>query len=42
MIIVLDEGTINGVGTHDELLKTNKIYQEVYYSQNKVGDSDAN
>jgi ATP-binding cassette subfamily B protein len=42
MIIVLDEGTINGVGTHEELLKNNQIYQEVYYSQNKVGDSNAN
>lgn len=36
-IIILDNGTINAVGTHDELLKSNKIYQEVYYSQNKVG-----
>lgn len=34
-IIVLDEGKINGVGTHEELLKTNKIYQEVYSSQMK-------
>ena len=34
-IIVLDEGKINGIGTHDELLKTNKIYQEVYSSQMK-------
>ena len=34
-IIVLDEGRINGIGTHDELLKTNKIYQEVYSSQMK-------
>ena len=38
MIIVLDNGTINGVGTHEELLKSNQIYQEVYYSQNRVGD----
>lgn len=36
-IIILDNGTINAIGTHDELLKSNKIYQEVYYSQNKVG-----
>ena len=35
-IIVLDNGKINGIGTHDELLKTNAIYQEVYYSQNKT------
>ncbi len=41
LIIVLDNGTINGLGTHDELLATNQIYQEVYYSQNKVGDVDA-
>ncbi len=34
-IIVLDNGKINGIGTHSELLKTNEIYQEVYYSQNK-------
>lgn len=40
-IIVMDGGTINAVGTHQELLKTNTIYQEVYYSQNKAGDRDA-
>ena len=34
-IIVLDEGRIAGIGTSEELLKTNKIYQEVYYSQMK-------
>ena len=38
LIIVLDNGTINGMGTHEELLESNTIYQEVYYSQNKVGD----
>ena len=36
-IIVLDNGEIDGIGTHEELLKNNKIYQEVYYSQNKGG-----
>ncbi len=36
-IIVLDNGEINGIGTHEELLKTNAIYQEVYYSQVKGG-----
>ena len=34
-IVVLDNGKINAVGTHAELLKTNKIYQEVYNSQQK-------
>lgn len=34
-IIVLDEGKIDAIGTHDELLKSNKIYQEVYSSQMK-------
>ena len=36
-IIIMDNGEINAVGTHDELIKSNKIYQEVYYSQNRVG-----
>ncbi len=34
-IIVLDEGRIDAVGTHDELMKTNRIYREVYESQQK-------
>jgi ATP-binding cassette subfamily B protein len=34
-IIVMDEGKIDQVGTHEELLKTNEIYQEVYTSQMK-------
>lgn len=39
-IIVLDDGKINGVGTHEELLKTNDIYKEVYYSQTKEAVSN--
>ncbi|MDZ5571676.1 ABC transporter ATP-binding protein [Enterococcus cecorum] len=35
--IVLDEGKINGIGTHEELLANNQIYQEVYESQVKGG-----
>ena len=37
-IIVLDGGKIDGVGTHEELLKNNAIYREVYESQVKGGD----
>ena len=40
-IIVMDGGKINAVGTHEELLKSNAIYQEVYYSQNKVSEAAA-
>jgi len=36
-IIIMDDGKINAIGTHDELIKNNKIYQEVYYTQNQVG-----
>ena len=36
-ILVLDNGQINGLGTHEELLNTNKIYQEVYNSQTQGG-----
>ena len=32
-IIVMDDGKINGFGTHEELLETNAIYREVYESQ---------
>ena len=39
-IIVLDEGKINGIGTSEELLKTNEIYREVYNSQMKGGEDD--
>ncbi len=41
-IIVLDDGKINGYGTHDELVKTNEIYREIYETQVKgVGENNA-
>ena len=36
-IIVMDDGKINAIGTHEELLANNVIYQEVYYTQTKKG-----
>lgn len=33
-VIVMDDGRITGIGTHDELLKSNEEYREIYYSQN--------
>ena len=40
-IIVMDDGKVNGFGTHDELLKSNNIYREVYESQTGMsGDAD--
>ena len=39
-IVILDGGTVQAVGTHDELLAANTIYQEIYYSQMKGGDPD--
>lgn len=41
-ILVLDGGKINGYGTHDELLKTNAIYREIYTSQTKGEDQNEN
>ncbi len=38
-IIVMEGGSINAVGTHDELLQNNEIYREIYVSQNKAGDT---
>ena len=32
-IVVLDDGKVCGIGTHEELLETCKVYQEIYYSQ---------
>ena len=40
MIIVMDNGEINGIGTSEELLKNNAIYREVYESQVKGGADD--
>lgn len=37
-IIILDKGCVNAIGTHDELLRTNKIYQEIYESQKEGAD----
>ena len=39
-IIILDNGEINGIGTSEELLKTNQIYREVYESQVKGRSED--
>ena len=39
-IIVLDEGRIAGMGTHDELMRSNRIYREVYQSQMKGGEAE--
>lgn len=42
-IIVMEEGKINGMGTHEELMETNAIYRDVYQSQNQGGgDFDEN
>lgn len=39
-IIIMNNGSVETIGTHDELLASNPIYQEVYYSQNKGGEQD--
>lgn len=39
-IIIMNNGSVEAIGTHDELLASNPIYQEVYYSQNKGGEQD--
>ena len=36
-IIIMEDGKINAIGTHAELLKNNHIYQEIYYTQNNQG-----
>ncbi|MCM1330704.1 MAG: ABC transporter ATP-binding protein/permease [Ruminococcus sp.] len=40
LIIVMEGGTISAAGTHDELLKSNEIYKDLYNLQNKAGDDD--
>lgn len=39
-IIIMDRGTINGIGTHEQLLEESEIYKEIYTSQNKAGDQN--
>ena len=39
-IIVLDNGMVNGIGSHKELLKSNAIYKDIYETQNKTGGND--
>ena len=39
-IVIMNNGRIDDIGTHDELLKRNEIYREVYYSQNKQTTPD--
>jgi ATP-binding cassette subfamily B protein len=39
-IIIMEGGKITAIGNHDELLKNNEIYQELYYSQNKGGEQN--
>ena len=39
-IVVLDNGRINGIGSHEELLAFNEIYREIYESQNQNGSGD--
>ena len=40
-IIVMEGGSINAIGTHQELMANNEIYRDIYTSQNKAGDHDA-
>ena len=42
VIFVLDDGKLSASGTHDELLKTCRIYREVFESQSSMGDADIN
>lgn len=40
VIIVMEGGTVSAAGTHDELLKSNEVYKDLYSLQNKAGDDD--
>lgn len=39
-IVILDDGKIHAIGTHDQLLENDPIYQEIYYSQQKGGKNN--
>ena len=39
-ILVIDDGKISGLGTHEELLKSNAMYKETFEAQNNGGDFD--
>jgi ATP-binding cassette subfamily B protein len=39
-IVMMDKGGISSVGTHEELLKADAVYREVYESQNKAGEQE--
>lgn len=39
-IVVMENGKINAVGSHEQLIETNEIYREVYYSQNKNSENE--
>ena len=41
VILVMDDGRITGMGTHEELLASNSAYQEIYYSQTEKKEEDA-
>ena len=39
-IVILDGGAVQAIGTHDELLAENQIYQEIYNQQNRKGGEE--
>ena len=40
LIVIMDNGSINAMGTHEELMKTSKIYQEIYNQQTHGGEEN--